>query len=198
MAARSKKIGLFFGSFNPVHIGHLIIANHMAHCTDLDEVWLVLSPQNPFKKKESLAKDRERLYMLNLAVEDNPALRVSDVELSLPQPSYTIDTLTHLKEKHPEHHFVLIMGGDNLPTLHKWKNFEQLIAQYAVYVYKRPGYEAEDFAHEADIRFVEAPLLDISASYIRNCIESGLSIRYMVHDAVYDYIDGSGLYKTGR
>ena len=195
MSKQKKKIGLFFGSFNPVHIGHMIIASYLAENTDLAEVWMVVSPQNPLKKKESLAKDRDRLYMINLAIDDNPKLRASDVEFSMPKPSYTIDTLTVLKEKYPDHKFVLIMGSDNLPTLHRWKNYERLIEDNQIYVYTRPGYEDHPLASHKNIRMLEAPLLNISATFIRKSIKAGKSIRYMVPEPVFEYLDGSNLYK---
>ena len=130
------KIGLFFGSFNPIHVGHLIIANYMATQTDLDKLWIVVSPQNPHKPKNSLARDYDRLHLVQIAIEGNPNLEASKIEFDLPKPSYTIDTLTYLKEKHPEHEFVLIMGGDNLGTFHKWKNYELILQYHQIYVYK--------------------------------------------------------------
>ncbi len=190
------KIGLFFGSFNPVHIGHLIIANYMATQTDLDQVWLVVSPQNPHKKKTSLARDHDRLYLVRIAIEDNRNLKASDIEFGLPQPSYTIDTLTYLREKHPQHEFVLIMGGDNLGTLHKWKNYELLLEHYAIYVYQRPDYELGPLAEHPKIQLFEAPLMQISASYIRRCIQSGRSIQYLVPEKVYEYLSSSSLYRS--
>lgn len=189
------KIGLFFGSFNPVHTGHMIIANHMAHRTDLDQVWLVVSPQNPLKPSASLANDYDRLHLVQLAIADNPRLRVSPVEFSLPKPSYTIDTLTYLREKHPEHDFILIMGGDNLNTLHKWKNYEKLLELYRIYIYKRPLYELGPLKDHPHVRLVEAPLLDISATYIRESIRKGFNIQYLVPDPVYNYLLGSNMYK---
>ena len=189
-------IGLFFGSFNPIHIGHLIIANFMAENTDLDQVWLVVSPHNPLKSKSSLAPDYDRLHLVQIAIEDNPNLRASNIEFSLPQPSYTIDTLTYLNEKYPQHDFALIMGGDNLGTLHKWKNYELILRDYPVYVYKRPGYELGQFADHPQVRLVEAPLLSISASFIRDCIQNGKSIRYLVSEPVYQYLESSHLYRT--
>jgi nicotinate-nucleotide adenylyltransferase len=152
------KIGLFFGSFNPVHNGHMIIANLIATQTDLEKVWLVLSPQNPLKKKESLLNDYLRLELLNLAIGDNPVLQACDIEFSLPKPSYTIDTLIYLKEKYPKHEFVLIMGSDNLASLKKWKNYEMLIQNYAFYVYTRPGQEPILPIEKMQITFVEGPL----------------------------------------
>jgi nicotinate-nucleotide adenylyltransferase len=135
------KIGLFFGSFNPIHVGHLIIANYMATQTDLEKVWLVVSPHNPLKPKKTLARDHDRLHLVRLGIGDNPRLEASNVEFGLPKPSYTIDTLTFLREKYPQHEFSLIMGGDNIATLHLWKNYEQILAHYDIYVYQRPGSE---------------------------------------------------------
>ncbi len=189
------KIGLFFGSFNPVHVGHLIIANFMATHTDLKEVWLVVSPQNPLKKKSSLAKDYDRLHLVRLAIDNNPKLKASNIEFDLPKPSYTVDTLAYLKEKHPQKEFVLIMGGDNLGTFHKWKNYETILNNYQVYVYSRPKYELGGLANHKSVSLFEAPMMDISASYIRQSIKDKKSIQYLVTDAVFDYIEASGLYK---
>ena len=190
-----KKTGLFFGSFNPVHIGHMIIANFMATQTDLDEVWMVVSPQNPHKKKAGLARDYDRLHLVRLAIGDNEKLRASNVEFSLPQPSYTIDTLAHLKEKYPDKRFVLIMGGDNLATLHKWKNYEIILRDYQIYVYKRPTYELGDLAEHPQVHIFEAPLMHISASYVRACIKAGQSVEYLVPGPVFKYLESSYLYK---
>ncbi len=189
------KIGLFFGSFNPVHVGHLIIANFMATQTTLDKVWLVVSPQNPHKKKSSLARDYDRLHLVRLAIEDNPHLKASNIEFDLPKPSYTIDTLTYLKEKHPEHEFVLIMGGDNLATFHKWKNYEIILKNHEIYVYKRPSYELGDLETHSSVHLFEAPLMQISASYIRKCLKEGWSIEYLVTKPVFEYIMSSHLYR---
>lgn len=190
-----KKIGLFFGSFNPVHVGHLIIGNFMATQTDLNEVWLIVSPQNPHKKKSSLARDFDRLHLVRLAIEDSPNLKASNVEFDLPKPSYTIDTLTYLNEAHPDKDFVLIMGGDNLKTLHKWKNYEQILKYYQVYVYQRPNYELGDLATHTAVKIYEAPLMQISASYIRKCIKEGNSIQFLVTQPVFEYINSSNLYR---
>jgi nicotinate-nucleotide adenylyltransferase len=190
-----NKIGLFFGSFNPIHVGHLIIANFMATQTDLNQVWMVVSPQNPHKSKSSLAKDRDRLHLVQLAVDDNPLLRASDIEFSLPKPSYTVDTLAYLKERYPEKEFVLIMGGDNLATLHKWKNYEIMLRDHAIYVYRRPDYELGKLATHDSIHLFEAPLMQISASYIRRCIASGHSVEYLVPDKVLEELEQSGLYR---
>ena len=196
MAQQTEKIGLFFGSFNPVHVGHMIIANYMATQTDLKQAWLVVSPHNPLKPKQSLARDHDRLHLVRLAIGDNPLLRASDVEFNLPKPSYTIDTLAYLREKYPEKAFTLIMGSDNLATIHKWKNYEILLRDYPIYVYRRPGYEPElPGLPTAGIRFFDAPLMQISASYIRHCLQQGLSVQYLVPDAVYRYLESSGLYR---
>ena len=189
------KIGLFFGSFNPIHIGHLIIANYMATQTDLDKVWLVVSPQNPLKPKKTLVRDYDRLHLTRLGIGDNPRLQASNVEFDLPKPSYTVDTLAFLKEKYPDREFALIMGGDNLATLHLWKNYEQILANYDIYVYKRPAYELGERASHPRVRICEAPLLDISATYIRDCLRTGKSVRYLVPDAVWEYLETSNLYK---
>jgi len=190
------KIGLFFGSFNPIHTGHLIIANYMAFHTDLEQVWLVVSPHNPLKNKASLAKDYDRLHLVQLAIENNPRLRASNIEFSLPKPSYTIDTLTYLKEKHPEHQFVLIMGGDNLVGLEKWKNYELILRDYAIYVFKRPHFLNDKHTELPNVRvFEDTPLMEISATFVRTCVQQGKSIRYLVPDAVMREILDSNLYR---
>jgi nicotinate-nucleotide adenylyltransferase len=189
------KIGLFFGSYNPVHVGHMIIANYMASRTDLDQVWLVVSPQNPLKPKKTLARDYDRLHLVHLAIGDNTHLRASDIEFSLPKPSYTIDTLTYLREKYPQHEFALIMGGDNLATLHKWKNYEIILRDYRIYVYRRPTYELGAFEDHPSVQILDAPQLHISASYIRNCISDGYSVEYLVPDRVFEYLRDSTMYR---
>jgi nicotinate-nucleotide adenylyltransferase len=188
-------IGLFFGSFNPVHIGHLIIANHLATHTGLDKVWMVVSPQNPLKPKKTLANDQDRLHLVRLALEDNTRIEASNVEFFLPKPSYTVDTLAYLQEKYPQHRFALIMGGDNLATLHLWKNYAQILENHDIYVYQRPGVELGQFKDHPKVRILTAPLLDISATYIRACIQQGLSIRYLVPEPVFAYLEGSNMYK---
>ncbi|MEN0045572.1 MAG: nicotinate (nicotinamide) nucleotide adenylyltransferase [Bacteroidota bacterium] len=189
-----NKIGLFFGSFNPIHVGHLIIANFMATQSDLKEVWLVVSPQNPLKMKSTLANDYDRLNLVRLAIGDNPKLRASDIEFSLPKPSYTIDTLTHLRDKYPSKKFVLIMGGDNLATLHKWKNYELLLQDHEIYVYQRPSYDLGELAAHSSVKIFDAPLMQISASYIRKCLKTGKSVEYLVSEAVFEELERSGLY----
>ena len=190
------KTGLFFGSFNPVHIGHMIIANHMIQYTDLKEVWMVVSPHNPLKSKASLAKDSDRLHLVQLAIDDNPHIKASNIEYSLPVPSYTIDTLIHLQEKYPKREFCLIMGGDNVESLPKWKNYELLLQNYDIYVYERPGYNTTLAEDNPRIKIVKnVPMMDISATFIRNAIRDKKSIQYLVPEKVFDYLDGSQMYK---
>ena len=192
---KGKKIGLFFGSFNPVHVGHMIIANFMVEHSDLKEMWMVVTPHNPHKEKKSLAKDRDRLHLVDLAIGDNVNIKASDIEFGLEKPSYTVDTLAFLKEKYPHHTFSLIMGGDNLGTFHKWKNYKTILANHEIYVYRRPGYDLGDLQDHEKVTILEAPLLTISASYIRKQIKEGKSIQYLVPDKVWDYIDGSSMYR---
>lgn len=188
------KIGLFFGSFNPVHTGHMIIANHVANWSDMDQVWLVVSPQNPFKKHSNLARDYDRLHLVHLAIGDNPRLRPSDIEFSLPKPSYTVDTLAYLKEKYPEHRFALIMGGDNLASLHKWKNHEIILQNHEILVFKRPEYILGDLQDSAQVTVVEAPLMEISSTFIRKSLRMKKSVRYLVPEEVWKYLDANPIY----
>jgi nicotinate-nucleotide adenylyltransferase len=188
------KIGLFFGSFNPIHLGHLIIGNTMATHTDIKEVWYIVSPENPFKKNKSLLHEFDRLKMVEKSIADNPKLKVSDVEFNLPRPSYTIDTLSVLADKYPQHEFVLIMGEDNLVQFENWKNHDKILHFYQLYVYSRPNTTEHNFKNHTSVKFIEAPLLDISATYIRKCIKSGKSIKYMVPEVVEQYIDLMGFY----
>ena len=188
------KIGLFFGSFNPIHNGHLIIANYICETTDLDKVWLVVSPQNPLKPKDTLLKEYDRLHLINLAIDNNKNLKASSIEFKLPRPSYTIDTLTHLKEKYPQHTFVLIMGSDNLVTLHKWKNYELLLKNYEIMVYRRRGFEENPYPQHR-VSILDFPYLDISATFIRDNIRKGVSMQFFLPEKVWDYIDGSNLYR---
>lgn len=189
------KIGLFFGSFNPVHVGHMIIADHMVSNTDLDRLWMVVTPQNPFKTKASLARDYDRLHLVQLAIGDYSKIKASSIEFSLPKPSYTIDTLTYLKERYQDTEFVLIMGGDNLGTLHKWKNYEQILKNHSIYVYVRPNYELGELKDHPKVKIVEAPLMEISSSFIRKEIKEKRSYRFLVPDAVYQYLSSSSLYR---
>lgn len=193
-----KKTGLFFGSFNPIHIGHLILANYILENSDMEELWFVVSPQNPFKEKKSLLKDNNRLDMVQLALKNYPKMRTSNVEFSLPKPSYTIDTLTYLKEKYPDHSFSLIMGEDNLESLPKWKNAELLIKNYLIIVYPRILNEdqnkSEYFQHE-NISLIKAPIIELSATEIRQMIKEGKNVRPMLPPEVFEYLDGSSFYK---
>jgi len=190
-----KKVGLYFGSFNPVHIGHTVVAGYLSEFTELDEVWLVLSPHNPLKEKETLLKDHHRLAMLRIAVEDIPRLKVSDIELKMPQPSYTINTLAVLSEKYPELKFFPILGSDNLNSFHKWKNYEMILEHYGIIVYPRPNKEYNEMKHQ-NVTYVEnAPQMEISASFIRNAIKDGKNICYMMHPKVYEYMKEMHFYK---
>lgn len=188
------KIGLFFGSFNPIHVGHLILAQTALNETDLDKVWFVISPQNPFKEKKNLIPEIDRLIMAELAVEWNKDFQASNVEFALPRPSYTIDTLTFLADKYRSYSFSLIMGEDNLQYLHKWKNHEAILNHYQIHVYPRVKSEPTKLDAHPSIQKFEAPLLNISATYIRATLKAGKPIRYLVPQAVEDYIVGKGLY----
>lgn len=188
------KIGLYFGSFNPVHTGHLIIASHVINTTAIQQVWFVVSPQNPFKKSASLLNEYQRLHMVSIAIDGETKLRASNAEFKLPKPSYTIDTLVYLKEKYPENEFAIIMGSDGFQNLDKWKNYETLIKEHAIYIYKRPGFEiTKTFGAQTII--LDAPLLDISSTRIRNLITEKKSIRYLVPDIVKEEIEKNGYYK---
>ena len=192
----AKRIGLFFGSFNPIHIGHLIIAEYMATRTDLEQVWFIVSPHNPLKNRATLANDFDRLHMVQLAIDDNPRLKASNIEFSLPKPSYTIDTMVYLHEKYPQHQFSLIMGSDNLASIDKWKNYELLLQRYTIHIYKREGDVPElKMPSEADIRMYDVPMMDISCTYIRQSLAAGLSVRYMVPESVFQFLDGSRIYR---
>lgn len=188
------KIGLFFGSFNPIHVGHLIIANYMVQHSDLDKIWMVVTPHNPHKKRSTLADDYDRLHLVTLAVEPEPKLEACDIEFDLPKPSYTVDTLTYLQEAHPEHDFVLIMGGDNLGTLHKWKNYEILLRDYKIYVYQRPNYDLGELQNHPSVQLFDAPLMQISSSLIRKLRKEGKSIRYFVTEGVLEGIEKGNMY----
>lgn len=189
------KIGLYFGSFNPVHIGHLAIANYIAEWSDLDELWFVISPQNPLKQKSSLLADYHRLEMVNLSIGKYSKFRTTDIEFKLPKPSYTIDTLTYLKERHPSNEFVLIMGSDNLESFHKWKNYEQILKDFELIVYPRPGYKGSEFDSLPNVLMVEAPNMEISSSFIRKALQEKKDVRFFLPDKVYEYIDLMNFYK---
>ncbi|MGA2405984.1 MAG: nicotinate (nicotinamide) nucleotide adenylyltransferase [Bacteroidales bacterium] len=195
------KIGLYFGSFNPVHIGHIAIAGYMIEFAGLYQVWFVVSPHNPLKKKETLLADHHRIYMTQLAIGDSDRLKASDIEFKLPIPSYTIDTLTYLKEKYLKNEFSLIMGEDNLYTLHKWKNADELVKKYPIFVYPRSdsgkpsSLLLDQLLSKADIQHVNAPLMDISGTFIRDGIKNGKDMSYFLPDAVWKYIKEMHFYE---
>jgi nicotinate-nucleotide adenylyltransferase len=182
--SRATKVGLLFGSFNPIHTGHLILAHFMATHTDLDAVWLVVSPQSPFKVGQQMLAEQKRYELVQLAIAHNERLRALDIEFGMPKPSYTIDTLDELVRRHPDHRFVLLMGEDNLPGLPRWKQADRILAEHEVYVYPRPGVDATDVNAHPGVRVVDAPLLDISATFIRDCVRASKSIRYLVPELV--------------
>lgn len=185
---------MYFGSFNPIHTGHLIIASHVADHTDMQQVWFVVSPQNPLKPSSVLLNEYHRLHLVHLAIEDDLRLKASEVEFKLPRPSYTIDTLTYLKEKYPQHEFAVIMGSDSFQNLPRWKNFEQLIKNYSFIIYNRPGFEVKDQLN-ARLTILNAPMLELSATEIRETIREGNSIRYLVPDKVREEIERCNYYK---
>ncbi len=188
------KIGLFFGSFNPIHIGHKVISSYLVNFTDLDRVMFVVSPQNPFKQKISLLDQYHRLQIIRVEIEDNSKLEVSDIEFDMPKPSYTIDTLVRLKEKYPENDYSIIMGSDNLQNFHKWKNYEQILEDYSVYIYPRPGYEISG-SHK-NIHLIEGvPQMEISSSFIRKSIKEGKDISYLMPEKAWIYTDEMNFYR---
>lgn len=191
----SKKVGLFFGSFNPIHIGHMIIANYFVEYTDLNEVWFVVSPQNPFKEKKTLLDDYHRLSLVRIAIEDDPRYRVSDMEFKMPQPSYTIDTLTYLEEKYPDSNFVLIAGSDQLPNFHKWKNSDRILELYEMYVYARPGYKGSKYDKHGKVQIFRTPMMEISSTFIRQSLKEKKDMRYMLPLKVYEYVKEMHFYE---
>ena len=201
------KIGLYFGTFNPIHIGHLIIANHMAEYSGLDQIWMVVTPHNPLKKKETLLDDHQRLQLVYLATEDYPKIKPSDIEFKLSQPNYTVSTLAHLQDKFPQHIFSLIMGEDNLKSLRKWKNYEVIMQNYEIYVYPRLDAKAqigetissEDknsaFKNNPRIHFIDAPIVEISSTFIRENIKNKKNVRPLLPEKVWEYLDHNNFYK---
>lgn len=189
------KTGLFFGSFNPIHVGHMVIANHMLAHTDLDRIWFIVSPHNPLKKKDSLLDERQRLEMVTLAIGENAKMKASNIEFKLPQPSYTVNTLAYLKEKYPSDDFALIMGTDNLESFHKWKNFEEILKNYELYVYPRPECPGGELMKHAHVKLVHAPLMELSSTSIRKAIKEKMDLRYFVPPAVWEYIKEMHFYE---
>ncbi len=190
------KIGLYFGSFNPIHNGHLIIAQHFLEETDLEKIWFVVSPQNPFKQNHSLLNEYHRLFLVQKAIEGETNMKAVDIEFSLPKPSYTIDTMTYLEEKYPEHQFCIIMGSDSFQNLEKWKSGSLIMTRYPIYIYVRSGFEVDQQKITENIVVLKAPLLDISASLIRKKIGEGKSVRYLIPDSVNEEIVNAGYYKN--
>lgn len=190
------KIGLFFGTFNPMHIGHLIIANHVQQYSDLQEVWFVVTPLSPFKSKEGLANDNSRYYMVNKALEDYPNLKATNIEFNLPKPNYTTHTLAVLREKYPNYEFCLIMGEDNLSYLHKWKNSDFLTEEYKIYVYPRIHKDVKPPKVSMDnvYRVENAPIIEISATHIRNALKEKKNVRPLLPETIFNEIERSGLY----
>lgn len=193
-----KKTGLFFGSFNPIHMGHLILGNYILENTNMDELWFVVSPQNPFKDKKSLLNDHNRLDMVQRAVQNYPKMRASNVEFALPKPSYTIDTLAFLHEKFPDNSFALIMGEDNLAGLSKWKNAELLVKNHQIIVYPRlfEGIKNDaEYQHHDNVTIIKAPIIELSATEIRQMLKEGKNVRPMLPPEVFEYLDGSNFYR---
>jgi len=187
------QIGLYFGSFNPIHVGHLIIANYIANNSSLDQIWFVVSPQNPLKNSQNILNKFHRKYLIDIAIDGEKKLKTSTIEFNLPIPSYTIDTLTYLKEKHSDCYFTIIMGSDSLQNISKWKNYEHLLENYPIVVYERPGFKAE--AIFKNITILKAPMLDVSSSTIRKMIQDGQSIKFLVPDVVKEEIEKNHYYK---
>ncbi len=192
------KIGLYFGTFNPIHVGHLIIANHMAEHTDLEQIWMVVTPHNPLKQKSTLLDDYHRLHLVRLATEDYPKIKPSDIEFKLPQPNYTVHTLAHLMEKYPQHEFSLIMGEDNLKSFHKWKNYEYILEHHDIYIYPRVSEEAEKEGLRGHHRIhpVAAPIVEISSTFVREQIKAKKNIRPLLPNLVWEYVDHNNFYKN--
>ncbi len=201
------KIGLYFGTFNPIHIGHLIIANHLAEYSGLDQIWVVVTPHNPLKNKQNLLEDHQRLHLVYLALEEYPKIKPSDIEFKLSQPNYTVNTLAHLQDKYPQHEFSLILGEDNLKTLHKWKNFEVILQNHEIYVYPRVSNKSVTNPNEKSLKlnlehknnskiyFIDAPIVAISSTFIRENIKNKKNVRPLLSEKVWEYIDNNNFYK---
>ncbi len=195
MTANKKETALFFGSFNPIHIGHLAIANYIVEFSEIDEVWFVVSPHNPLKQKQSLLADYHRLELVNLAIENIQYFKSSNIEFNLPQPSYTIDTLTYINEKFPKHDFSIIMGMDSLQNIHKWKNYKQIFNFYKILVYPRPNADGGDFSNHPKVKIINAPLMEISSSFVRKSIQKEKDISCFLPEKVYKYIKEMHFYE---
>lgn len=191
----NNRTGLYFGSFNPVHNGHLMLANYLVENSELDSIWFVISPQNPFKKKESLLPDYQRLELMNRAIEGYSRFSACDIEFSMPKPSYTIDTLTYLREKYPTREFYLMMGTDNLVNFHHWKNFEQIINNYKIIVFPRNGCDGGPLRDHANVRMVDTPIIEVSSTFIRESISAGKDVRFFMPERVFEYIDEMNFWK---
>ena len=187
--------GLFFGSFNPIHIGHLAIANYMLEFTEMDELWFVVSPHNPFKTRQNLLPENDRLHLVNLAIENHQRYRACNIEFRMPKPSYTINTLVRLTDKHPQRKFAIVLGSDNLEHFHKWKNSEAIVANYHSYIYPRPETQPHFFENIPNATVVNAPLMDISSSFIRRAIAEGKETPFYMHEKVYQYVKEMGFYE---
>lgn len=188
------KVGLYFGSFNPIHIGHLAIANYIVEYSNLDEVWLVVSPQNPLKQKKSLLNEFDRYKMVELALDNNEKIKPTDIEFHMPKPSFTIDTLTYLHDRHPKNKFAIILGTDNFESFHKWKNYQEILNKYDLYVYPRPGYDLGEYENHKSITQVNAPVMEISSSFIRKSIQDNKDMRFFLPPKVYKYINDNYFY----
>ncbi|MEO0045280.1 MAG: hypothetical protein RL705_471 [Bacteroidota bacterium] len=191
------KIGLYFGTFNPIHVGHLIIANHLAEHSDLEQIWMVVTPHNPLKQKNTLLDDYQRLHLVRLATEEYDKIKPSDIEFKLPKPNYTVNTLAHLLEKYPQHEFSLIMGEDNLKSFHKWKNYEYILQNHEIYIYPRvsEGDDNSEFENHPRIHKIDAPIVEISATFIRENIKNKKNIRPLLPHNVWEYVDHNNFYK---
>ena len=187
-----KKIGIYSGSFNPIHHGHVMLANYLVEFSDLDELWFVVTPQNPLKKKEDLLDDDERLKMVQLAIGDDPRIRVSDIEMHLPTPSYTINTLTALSEQYPDSEFVFICGMDSLQNLKNWREYQRILDNYELLVFPREGYDGGDLINYPSVTVLKTPILEISSTFIRQCVKEGRDVRHFMPEKAYQYLISSG------
>jgi len=191
-----KKVGIYSGSFNPIHHGHLMLASYLVTFGELDELWLLVSPQNPLKPKAELLDDQHRLEMARLAVGDDPFIKVSDEEMHLPRPSYTINTLQQLSEQYPDNQFVFVCGMDSLQNLDKWKDYEKILENYPILVFPRKGYDGGELINHPSVRVVETPIIELSSTFIRNCIANNINVRHFIPENAYNYLTNNNLYKN--